>query len=709
MTKRLPLALLSALMCLTSVSIPLAQSGAPAAPTLAPTQAYSTFHPMEVIRFSWSAVPQAATYVLQASTDPSFPPTSTIKFDNIPNTAFAFAVANPEGNYSARVFAVDANGVSSAPSNVITFSVFYNNPIGPPPTLASPASGSTLTLPITVTWNHVPNPQPSGYELQIARDSNFSSIEEDAPQLNGPSRTVLSLTSGTKFWRVRSFQGDASPTTAAATAWSAVRSFTIPTMPPRPVSITLTKDPLFPGESTWVQVQLTNAVAAGGATINMTSSNPSVAPVPATISMPGNIAWTQFMIQVGQVTQPTPVTLTATLNSFSASQQFTVQPPSLKSLELSPPNISGSAPASALVMLNGQAPSGGAVVSLASNNPAVTPPTTITVPAGDFSASTTVPTGAVTAPTTATVTATWKGVTSQSSITVRPQQPPASLTLSPSSTVNQDGSFATVTVASPTTYDETLLVSSSDPATARVNNSVMIPTGMTTGGFNIFTSMVSVSTPVTISVTGGGVTRSATLTVNPAGTPPPSSTLSALTVNPTSVTGGNPSTGTVRLSSVAPAGGTVVSLSSNQPGAASVPASVTVPAGATSATFTVTTFPVNTTTVQLAASLGGTFQFAALTVNAASPPPPPPPAQAVTLTVTASGRSGERVVSTPTGINVTVGSTGSASFGANTKVTLSVSNGRDAVWSGACSSAGNKAKTCAFTITGNATVKANVQ
>lgn len=618
-------------------------------------------------------------------------------------------MGNSEGNYSARVFAVDANGVFSPPSNVITFSVFYNNPIGPPPTLASPASGSTLTLPITVTWNHVPNPQPSGYELQIARDSNFSSIEEDAPQLNGPSRTVLSLTSGTKFWRVRSFQGDASPTTAAATAWSAVRSFTIPTMPPRPVSITLTKDPLFPGESTWVQVQLTNAVAAGGATINMTSSNPSVAPVPATISMPGNIAWMQFMIQVGQVTQPTPVTLTATLNSFSASQQFTVQPPSLKSLELSPPNISGSAPASALVMLNGQAPSGGAVVSLASDNPAVTPPTTITAPAGDFSASTTVPTGAVTAPTTATVTATWKGVTSQSSITVRPQQPPASLTLSPSSTVNQDGSFATVTVASPTTYDETLLVSSSDPATARVNNSVMIATGMTTGGFNIFTSMVSVSTPVTISVTGGGVTRSATLTVNPAGTPPPSSTLSALTVNPTSVTGGNPSTGTVTLSSVAPAGGTVVSLSSNQPGAASVPASVTVPAGVTSANFTVTTFPVNTTTVQLAASLGGTFQFAALTVNAASSPPPPAPAQGVTLTVTASGRSGERVVSTPTGINVTVGSTGSASFGANTKVTLSVSNGRDAVWSGACSSAGNKAKTCAFTITGNATVNANVQ
>ena len=254
-TPKLLLALLCLLVVSPSSSNLVAQS-APAPPVLNPTQAYSTFHPYEVIRFSWSPVAGAATYVLQASTDPSFPPTNTIKFDNIPSPAFSFAIGNPEGNYSARVIAIDASGVSSAPSNVITFSVFFNNPIGPAPTLASPASGATLTLPITLTWNHVPNPQPSGYELQIARDSGFTSIEDDSPQLNGPSRVVLSLTSGTKFWRVRSFQGSASPSTSAATAWSASRSFVVPAGPPRPVSITVTKDPMFPGESAWAQVQL---------------------------------------------------------------------------------------------------------------------------------------------------------------------------------------------------------------------------------------------------------------------------------------------------------------------------------------------------------------------------------------------------------------------------------------------------------------------
>ena len=77
--------------------------------------------------------------------------------------------------------------------------------------------------------------------------------------------------------------------------------------------------------------------------------------------------------------------------------------------------------------------------------------------------------------------------------------------------------------------------------------------------------------------------------------------------------------------------------------------------------------------------------------------------------VTATGRGGERVSSSPTGISVAVGSTGSATFNTGTSITLSATNGRDVIWSGACSSGGNKVKTCTFTIQGNASVTANVQ
>jgi hypothetical protein len=702
-----------------------AGTGSPGTPSLGPTRGYSTFHPWEVMTFIWSAAPDAASYVLQYSTDPSFPVSSRGQFDNIPNTDFSFAIASPEGNYFARVFAVDANGIFSAPSNVISFSVFYNNPLPPPPSIVAPANGPTLTLPVTLEWTHVANPQPSGYEIQIARDSAFSSIEVDDPQLNGPTREILSLTPGKKFWRVRSAQGDSSPTTAALTAWSATGTFTISSAPPVPVSVKLAKDPLYSGEMTWVAVQLTAAVPSGGATININSSNPSLVPVPATITMPGNTAWMQFQVQAGQVTTPAPVTITATLNSGSASAQFTLQPPSLKSLTISPSTISGGAQPQGIVMLNGQAPAGGAVVTLTSNSPAVSPPASVLVEAGSFSASFPIPSSAVTANTVTIVTASYGGASAQAQVTLTPQQPPSSLTLSPTSTTGRGGSsFATVTVASPSSTDQILQVASSNPAVASVPNGVMIPAGSTTGGFNISTSSVSTQTVVTISVSGGGVIKTADLTVNPeaptapptpaapallspatdakvgqpitfdwldvanatryeiqiddsqnfsapltfsqmvsvsqatitglpaqrlfwrvrafnsagvagafstsrrftagaASTPPSPASISAVSVSPSSVVGGSKATGTVQLTSGAPSGGALVSLSSANPSVAAVPSSVTVAAGASSVTFAVTTSAVTAnTSVGITATYNGVSRTTTLTVTSASSTPP---------------------------------------------------------------------------------------
>ena len=684
--------------------------GAPGTPSLGPPKAYSTFHPYEVMTFNWTAAPGAVTYVFQAATDPSFPVATRIQFDNIPNTTYSFAIGNPEGNYFARVLAVNANGIFSAPSNVISFSVFFNNPVPPALTRLSPPDGVTLTLPITLTWSASPNPQPSGYDLQIARDSNFQSIEDLDSQLNDPIRTVLSLTPGQKFWRVHSVQGDASPTTAAVTPWSTTGTFTVSSAPPTPVSVSSTTDPLTSGDTTWLQLQLTGAPPTP-TSIALTSSNSSAAPVPASITMPANIAWTQFQMQAGQVASATPVTITATLNGKSASGNLTVAPTALKSLSISPSTINGGAQAGAIVMLSGQAPAGGASVTLASNSAAVSPPPSVFVNPGSFSVSFPLQTNSVTANTSAVVTASWNGTSVQAPVTVTPQPAPASLTLDPTSTVGTGGSsFGRVTVASAQPTDTIFQLTSSHPAIAQVNNSVMVPAGAIAGGFNVFTTQVTTQTVVTISVTGGGVTKSATLTVTPdaAPPPPPAATLSAFSVSPTSVVGGASATGTVTLASAAPAGGTVVSLSSNQPGAASVPASVTVTAGATKATFAITTFASAGTTVQLAATLGSTTLFAALGVTQGSAPPPPSSGTA-TLTVTAKGRSGERITSTPAGINVTVGSSGSASFSTGTSITLKDANGRDVVWSGACSSGGNKTKSCTFTLNANASVTANVQ
>ncbi|MDH4566326.1 hypothetical protein E8E95_06510 [Pseudomonas sp. BN414] len=184
--------------------------------------------------------------------------------------------------------------------------------------------------------------------------------------------------------------------------------------------------------------------------------------------------------------------------------------------------------------------------------------------------------------------------------------------------------------------------------------------------------------------------------------PAPALALSAITVSPTLVVGGSNAQGTATLTSAAPSGGALVTLSSSNPSAATVPASVTVAAGAISASFIVNTALVTAATpVTIGGTFAGTARSATLTVTSS--------AQTVALTVTATGRSGERVLSSPAGINVTVGNSGSASFTTGTAITLSATNSRDVIWSGACSSGGNKRKTCTFTLNGTASVTANVQ
>jgi len=141
--------------------------------------------------------------------------------------------------------------------------------------------------------------------------------------------------------------------------------------------------------------------------------------------------------------------------------------------------------------------------------------------------------------------------------------------------------------------------------------------GISTGG--LYTAPASAGS-ATVAALSGGVTGTAAVTI----TAPPPSVLS-LSLSPASVAGGSSSTGTVTLTGTAPAGGVSVALSSSDTTVATVPASVTVPAGATSATFTVSTISVaSATPVTISASAGGVTQTATLAVN--------PTASAATLT-----------------------------------------------------------------------------
>ena len=294
------------------------------------------------------------------------------------------------------------------------------------------------------------------------------------------------------------------------------------------------------------------------------------------------------------------------------------------------------------------------------------------------------------------------------SFTAQTPPPPAglgSLDVNPSTVVGGNGSSGTIVMSSGPATDTAISLSSSNPAVASVPATATVPANSFTGGFIVSTSAVAASTTVVITASYNGDSRTATLTVTPAGAPTVS--LQSVTASPSSVAGGSPTSAFVLLSGAAESDA-VVALSSSNPAVVSIPASVTVAAGTTARGFTVNTTSVSVdTTATISATFNGVTRTATVTVTAAAPPPPP--AQTAALTVSVSGRSGQTVTSSPAGISVTTGNSGTASFTTGTSITLTVSGGRDAIWSGACSSGGNKRRTCTFTLNGTASVSANVQ
>jgi hypothetical protein len=141
--------------------------------------------------------------------------------------------------------------------------------------------------------------------------------------------------------------------------------------------------------------------------------------------------------------------------------------------------------------------------------------------------------------------------------------------------------------------------------------SLVIPAGETSVTFHVATRSVSNPTRVTITATFGDTTRTAQMELQRV-----RATLSHLTLNPTSLIGGASARGTLFLTAPAPREGMVVQLESQDVSVAGVPATVRIPANATSAAIPVTTRAVGSlTSVTIAAHYEGTRVEQGLVVN----------------------------------------------------------------------------------------------
>ncbi len=189
----------------------------------------------------------------------------------------------------------------------------------------------------------------------------------------------------------------------------------------------------------------------------------------------------------------------------------------------------------------------------------------------------------------------------------------STVSVNPVSVNGGTAATGTITLGSPAPAGGVVVTLTSSSAAAVVPASVTVPAGATTATFAISTTSVTASTAATITAASLGVSKTTTLTVNPAVA---AVAFNTLTLSPTSVRGGRAnSTATITLSAVTPTA-LVVNLASSNTAAATVPATVTVPAGARTVTFTVTSVrgTTNRTTVISGTALGVT-RSATLTVQ----------------------------------------------------------------------------------------------
>jgi hypothetical protein len=269
-------------------------------------------------------------------------------------------------------------------------------------------------------------------------------------------------------------------------------------------------------------------------------------------------------------------------------------------LTVNPATFEGGTSATGTVSLGGLAPAGGASVALVSSVPGlVTVPATVSIPAGNLSATFAVTSVQTSVQTGVTITATFPSATASATLTVLASPTVSSLALSPASVVGGTSSTGTVTLDGAAPAGGALVtLASANTAVATVSASVLVPAGSSVGTFTITTALQSATTQATISASFHNTTATAVLTVTGV------AGLSTITVSPTSVDGGNTATGTVTLTNAAPSGGAIVILASSNSAVASVPASVTVASGLTSATFAIATTAVSAQTV---VTLSGTY------------------------------------------------------------------------------------------------------
>lgn len=340
------------------------------------------------------------------------------------------------------------------------------------------------------------------------------------------------------------------------------------------------------GNNVTATVTLSGAAPTGGAVVAITNTN-TKASAPASMTIAGGTTSGTFTITTVGVTSTFSGTVTANYGGVAKSATLKVRPVNIKTFAFLPLKVVGAAQNSTgTITLDAVAPVN-TTVTLSSSKPTVgSVPASFVISAGSTTGTFTLTSFEVAADTVVTVTAKVNGVARTANCTVTPAHL-LSLTMAPNSIVGGWlTSTGTVTLDANAPSNTTVTLSSNNPSVGSVPANVVVTAGSSSATFTMSSAQVAANTVVTISAKLNAVTKNANVTVKPV-------VVTAVTCTPNPVKGGLNTTGKVTISGPAAPGGLVVTLgTTNAAIAAPVSGTVTVAAGATTATFTVKTHVV---------------------------------------------------------------------------------------------------------------------
>ena len=376
--------------------------------------------------------------------------------------------------------------------------------------------------------------------------------------------------------------------------------------PSQALQLALTPATVVGGGKTIATLTLALPASTSGLTVQL--SGGPLAPYSGSVIIASGQKSRTIGITAGYPEQDTPVQLTATGGTLTASVSLTVQGVRPQSIAFVSKSAKAANAYTFRVSLAHATTNGKPVtVALTSSSDLVTVPPTVTVAAGASSGTFDAQIGEINADATASLTASANGAKASVYLALKTNIPALSgVSVSTPTTANGATALLSALLTLPAPAGATVGLSS-DNAAVVAPKSLTIAAGKSAGTAPLTLSAVAVKTTVTITATYKSGSKTATLTLLP-----PS--LIGVSFATGSVTSGKTLTGTVTLSSPAPAGGIAIALAS--PAAAgAVPSSVTVPAGAKTATFTLLAPTVKkATALAVTASLNSATKQANATV-----------------------------------------------------------------------------------------------